>query len=239
MKEASATFKTSPAHVLGSAAHRYLAVCWDMDGTLADSEPLHQRTLAAVLRTVGVEAQFALFDDTVGLADHEVHALCVDRFGLTIAMKDWVAVRHVAYARESLALQPRAGAVDVLRRLGAGGLTQAIVSNSCRTVLDLSVRGLGLHDLALASVSRDDVEYPKPHAQPYLRAATLLGLDARDVLVVEDSPVGAKAGLAAGMRVIAWPAPGLTTADFPSGCHGVDSPEALHAFIASTTRSVP
>ena len=206
-----------------------------MDGTLADSEPLHQRTLVSVLHSVGVEPGADLLDDTVGLAEGEVYALCTRRFGVAITQADWVAFRNAAYAIESRELKARAGAVDVLRGFAATRRPQAIVSNSCRAVLELSIRGLGLQDMRLSSVSRNEVENPKPHPEPYLFAASLMGVHPHDVLVVEDSPVGATAGLAAGMSVLAWPAPGLRTETFPAECFLVHSHAELRAFIESAT----
>ena len=211
----------------------FLAVCWDMDGTLADSEPLHRRTLVAALLAIGAQPSEAFLDETVGLANSDTYALCVERFALAplaIAFEEWAAFRNAAYALESRALKPRPGAVDVLRAMKSR-CPQAIVSNSCRSVLEQSMRGLGLQGLALRSVSRDEVTHPKPDPEPYALAASLMGVAPRCVLVVEDSPVGAAAGLAAGMCVVAWPAPGLRDEAFPAGCHFVRSHEELRAFM--------
>lgn len=66
-------------------------------------------------------------------------------------------------------------------------------------------------------MSRNDVRQGKPDAEPYLRAAFLLGIAPVDCVVVEDSPTGAAAGIAAGMTVLAWPEPHLGDLRFPAG----------------------
>jgi len=55
------------------------------------------------------------------------------------------------------------------------------------------------------ALSRDDVTHGKPHPEPYLRAAERLGVHPSACIVVEDSPIGARAAKAAGMITIAWP----------------------------------
>ena len=55
------------------------------------------------------------------------------------------------------------------------------------------------------TVSRDDVARGKPDPEGYLAAAARLGLDAASCVVVEDSPAGAAAGLAAGMTTVFHP----------------------------------
>ncbi|MEO1104800.1 MAG: HAD family phosphatase, partial [Pseudomonadota bacterium] len=67
----------------------------------------------------------------------------------------------------------------------------------------------------LITVSRNDVVEGKPAAEPYLRAAHLLGVRPDEAIVVEDSNVGLAAGTAAGMRSVAvpWSQPHVGTAE--------------------------
>jgi len=217
----------------------FKAVLWDMDGTLADSEPLHQRTLEAVLGSVGVVATQAFVDETVGLAEQQVHALSSQRFGLSITHADWSAFRNAAYKQESLNLAPRPGALGAFHMVSGRGVAQAVVSNSARAVLDISLRAMQLDQQpdrpAVMSVSSSDVVHGKPDPASYLLAARHLGVLPQHALVVEDSPVGATAGLAAGMQVLAWPASEAHTGAFPPGCHFVHSAAALAAFLSFHT----
>jgi beta-phosphoglucomutase-like phosphatase (HAD superfamily) len=59
----------------------------------------------------------------------------------------------------------------------------------------------------LVTVSRNDVRPGKPDPEAFLRAAHLLNAEPARCVVVEDSPVGAAGGLAAGMRVVCFPEP--------------------------------
>jgi mannitol-1-/sugar-/sorbitol-6-phosphatase len=52
-------------------------------------------------------------------------------------------------------------------------------------------------------VSADDVKEGKPHPEPFLHAARLMGVDAKDCVVIEDAPAGLQAAHAAKMRAVA------------------------------------
>lgn len=64
------------------------AILWDMDGTLAESESLHLRTLIAALARHGVEAGEEMHPLIFGKTGREVHALCCERFGLSVDYAD-------------------------------------------------------------------------------------------------------------------------------------------------------
>ena len=66
-------------------------------------------------------------------------------------------------------------------------------------------------------VTADDVVHGKPHPEPYLKGAELLGFDPKECLVIEDAPAGIQSAHASGMKVIAltstYPAAALSRAD--------------------------
>ncbi len=84
-------------------------------------------------------------------------------------------------------------------------MLQACVSNSGRRVVEANIGAIAMPDALRFALSRDDVTHGKPHPEPYLRAAERLGVHPSACIVVEDSPVGARSGKAAGMVTIAWP----------------------------------
>jgi beta-phosphoglucomutase-like phosphatase (HAD superfamily) len=95
---------------------------------------------------------------------------------------------------------------------------------------------LNLTDTFDFVASRDDVEHGKPDPEMYLLVAGELGVPPSECLVVEDSPTGVKAGLAAGMDVVAVSTPFTRrrlheAALLPSG-HVVDDPATLPNVVA-------
>lgn len=180
-------------------------VLWDLDGTLVDSEPLHEETLVMSLAAEGITPPQDLHELVVGMPATLIHETFRERYGLAMPFEDWRRWRSHAYLERATRLQPRSEALAVFKELQALGVRQAVVSNSERPIVDINLRAIGLMEPDLITISRNDVRRGKPDAEPYLRAAWLLELDSAGITVVEDSPTGALAGLAAGFRTLLWP----------------------------------
>lgn len=99
------------------------------------------------------------------------------------------------------------GADSVLKKLKAEGIKQALVTSSNGLkMLHLEEELPGFTTGFNALVTAEDVKHSKPHPEPYLKGASLLGMDPENCIVIEDSAQGVQAGNAAGCFVI-----GLTT----------------------------
>lgn len=182
------------------------AVLWDIDGTLALSESFHLRVLQATAREeYGIELPDEFHEEMVGRTAEESFILVCERYGLEEDFGRWIERKYRRYVEVAPEIPPRPGAVEAFRRLRAAGVHQALVSNSDRIVVEANIRALGLLVPRLVTVTVNDVRLGKPNPECYLRAAHLLGVAPADCVVVEDSPTGARAGVAAGMRVLAWP----------------------------------
>lgn len=202
----------------------FKAVFWDMDGTLVDSEPLHDAALVAAMRSVGLEPPADLHERVLGQTAAHVYAMMREEFGLTLPFDDWIGRKYRHYLSQAHALKPRPGAVEVFERLHRLGVAQAIVSNSDRLVVDANLRAVGLAHPGLRSISRNDVREGKPHPEPFLRAAWLFGVDPADAVAIDDSRTGASAGVAAGMKTLFWPERPM---EGPPGAIPVESVEDL------------
>jgi HAD superfamily hydrolase (TIGR01509 family) len=134
---------------------------------------------------------------------------------------------------------PRPGALEVYRAAKRAGLAQGIVSNSVRMLLEANLRALGLEEPHLVTVSANDVRHGKPSPEPYERAAWLLRVAPDEAVVVEDSPTGARAALAANMRVLAWPLDDAGAALFPADAEIVRMPNELAGALGLGALSIP
>lgn len=79
----------------------------------------------------------------------------------------------------------------------------ALVTSSTRPLAKVRLRAGGLA-LPERMVTGNDIEHGKPHPEPFLKGAALLGIPAGDCVVVEDTAAGVRAGKAAGCRVLAF-----------------------------------
>lgn len=188
---------------IAGGARRPAAVLFDCDGVLADSEGLVNRLVAVDLTARGwplsaAEAREAF----LGMALPDMIPMIAARVGSLPA--EWGRTLSATIATMMLAeLGPIPGATEAVRAVVAAGLPVAAASNSSRSELATKLARLGLTQaFAGRAFSFEGVARPKPASDMYLAAARACGADPRECVVVEDSLLGAQAGIAAGCRVL-------------------------------------
>jgi len=97
------------------------------------------------------------------------------------------------------------GAIERMREAKSLGWRIGVVSTSDLEWVSTHLRRVGLHAFPEILVTRENVKNVKPHPEPYLTAASLLGVGAQNCVVFEDSLNGIKAAKAAGMYAVAVP----------------------------------
>jgi HAD superfamily hydrolase (TIGR01509 family) len=184
------------------------AVLFDMDGTLIDSEP----------SWMAAEARLAAEFDVPWTADDAESLVGIDLWDGARAFiargvpmeADAIVQRLVDEVIADLGdtLPARPGALELLGELRAQGVPVALVTMSTRALVDrietafAAALGTAPFD---ATVTGDECERGKPHPEPYLRGAALLGVDAADAVAIEDSFTGVASALAAGITTIGVP----------------------------------
>ncbi len=178
------------------------AVIFDCDGTLVDSEPLARRAWEQILGPLGYAATSADFASLIGLPYPQVHAYFARRAALPApeAVEADLGVRLRAIMDAEL--RPFDDAVDAVRELHARGIPLAVASSSARRRLDFALTRSGVAALFAVTVAGDEIERGKPAPDMFLAAAARLGAEPAACVVVEDSPAGVQAGVAAGMTVV-------------------------------------
>ncbi len=207
---------------------RPAAVLFDCDGVLADSEGAVNMIVAADLTARGWALTAAECQETfLGMDANTMVPVIEGRVGKL--PENWLTLISHRIAVAMLAtLQPIPGALAAVRAVAAAGIPVAVASNSGREELAAKLRRLGLEKtFAGHCFSFQDVARPKPAPDIYLAAARACGAEPGQCVVVEDSLLGAQAGLAAGCRVL-----GLTRETDASVFRGIgatpfDSMEAL------------
>jgi len=181
----------------------YDAILFDLDGTLIDTESLAITSGLAAFAEAGFPVDEVFLHRLVGV--DLPTASTIIRAAMPEVPLDQVNIRwrQGFRAQIDLGLPLKPGAVDLLTQLA--GRTIALVTSSSRSeaVHKLAIAGLAAHFSEL--VTLDDVTIPKPHPQPYLLAATRLGVDPTRCLVFEDSETGSEAAHRAGCTVVHVP----------------------------------
>ncbi|TLQ44439.1 HAD family hydrolase [Streptomyces marianii] len=213
---------------------RYDLVIFDNDGVLVDSEPLSNTVLAEYLTELGHPTSYAeSVRDYMGAAVHRVHDLVLERTGKRLP-DDFDETLHArvfaAFERE---LTPVAGAVEVLGKLTADGMPYCVASSGSHERIRVGHRKTGLDTWFRAEnvFSAQDVGRGKPAPDLFLHAAERMGVAPARCVVVEDSPFGVTAALAAGMDVYGFTA--MTPAARLAGARGFFADMAeLHGMLA-------
>jgi HAD superfamily hydrolase (TIGR01509 family) len=180
------------------------AILWDMDGTVLDSEPAHDAAFHGAIDALGLELPEGFHDLLLGASGDQVHAALV-KVGLTLPLPQWTTLKAQHYATQGARITRRSPTAEIALALAARGHPMALVSNSTAQEVAMNLDVTGTAPAFAHTISRDDVAKGKPAPDGYLLAAQKLGVAPRNCIVVEDSPTGARAGLAAGMTVLLHP----------------------------------
>ncbi|MFB6958661.1 HAD family hydrolase [Streptomyces sp. NPDC056309] len=188
---------------------RYDLVIFDNDGVLVDSEPISNRLLAAYLTELGHPTSYEdSIRDYMGSAMHRIHDLVLGRTGKRLP-DDFDDVFHArvfaAFRRE---LKPVAGAADVLEKLTVDGTPYCVASSGSHERIRVGHRTTGLDRWFDEEriFSSQDVGRGKPAPDLFLHAADRMGVAPERCVVVEDSPLGVRAAVTAGMDVYGFTA---------------------------------
>jgi HAD superfamily hydrolase (TIGR01509 family) len=182
------------------------AVIFDMDGTLLDTEAEHRRVMAQAADALGwpfaEEVQLAM----IGIHRDANRAMLVDRFGADFPLEQFYADSDRLFEEALEAAIPmRPGVEPLLQQLAAAGVPMAVATSTEAPYAQQRLQKAGLLDYFDTVVTRNDVDLPKPHPQPYLLAARRLGVDPAQAIAVEDSYAGVRSAAAAGMATVMVP----------------------------------
>jgi sugar-phosphatase len=179
------------------------AVVFDVDGTLADTEPLAHHAWSTVVGPYGYCPTDGDLMLTRGQGYTAVHHHFASRVpGLPSPTQLWPSFyEHMIDLITSVPLFE--DAVGVGRTLHQAGIPLAVATSSPRARLDATLAALDLDHMIGASAAGDEVPEAKPSPAVYLLAARRLGVPAEECLAVEDSDPGVEAAAAAGMKVLA------------------------------------
>lgn len=179
----------------------FKAYLFDCDGTIVDSMPLHYVAWKTALGEWGCAFDEQLFYAWGGLPVAEIISTLNERQGLQMPVEA-VAERKEALYYEML---PQLQAVpEVLEHivLSHGQVPFAVVSGSTRDSVTASLEALQLLDRFETLVCAGDYSRSKPDPEPFLLAASRLGVAPEDCLVFEDTVMGIEAATAAGMASV-------------------------------------
>jgi HAD superfamily hydrolase (TIGR01509 family) len=188
---------------------RYDLVIFDNDGILVDSEPVSNRILAEYLTELGHSTTYEeSIRDYMGAAMHRVHDLIAERTGRRLPEGFDEAFHARVFAAFRRELRPVPGVAAVLEKLDAEGIPYCVASSGSHERIRVGLGTTGLYERFTEGriFSSQDVGRGKPAPDLFLHAASVMGFAPERCAVVEDSPLGVEAAVAAGMDVYGFTA---------------------------------
>ena len=181
------------------------AVVFDMDGLLLDSERAITGCMIRAAREAGHALPSSLWLELVGGGEEACRLRLVEHLGEAAAdaMLEHVDVLYDEVVETGVPHRP--GVVALLDWLGQRAIPRAVATSTRRPLALRKLRIAGLLDRFHAVCTSSDVPRPKPAPDVYLLAAERLGIAPARCLVLEDSPPGIRAALAAGMLPVQVP----------------------------------
>lgn len=178
------------------------AVLWDMDGTLTDTEPYWQAAEARLAAQFGKEWTHADQLALVGMDLIDAAREVIAKTGMPLEPEEIVHRLLVDVVEQTRAAVPwRAGARELLAALQSAGVPCALVTMSWTSLAQAVIEQLpeGTFDVV---VTGDIVTHGKPHPEPYLTAATMLGVSPSQCVAIEDSRTGVASARGAGVPTL-------------------------------------
>ncbi len=175
---------------------------FDLDGTIADTSPLHEAAFARVLGRFGIAIDYA---KVAGMSTRSALRRIRDDNGLA-----WSESQIEELAKEKQDGVRRAIAsglnampgMDSFIRCVLGNYRLALVTSGSRDTVNASIHALGYRGIFEVVITADDVENGKPSPEGFLKALDLLGVAPEVAVIIEDSEAGFLAAQLAGVDCI-------------------------------------
>ena len=178
------------------------AVLFDLDGTLANTDPLHYKTWQEILRDYGLEIDQAFYKAHIS---GRLNPVIIQDLLPQLSLEEGQQLadhKEACFREIGLTLTPLAGLVDLLAWIDTQGLKTAVVTNAPRENVKFVLEVLKLGDSFDAVVLAEEAIAGKPDPASYQLVLSQLGISPKDAITFEDSPSGIHAAVGAGIYTI-------------------------------------
>ncbi|MBW8326295.1 MAG: HAD-IA family hydrolase [Prolixibacteraceae bacterium] len=174
---------------------------FDLDGTLADTMPIHYIAWKNAAASYGIDFTPELFQQLAGIPLYPTVEKLNQIFGTQIDPKEMGDIKETEFEK-NMHLTPEIKVVTDLVRKYHGIIPMAVGTGGMRRLAFKTLEIIGLQDYFEIVVASEDVQNYKPHPETFLKCAELMGVNPVDCEVFEDGILGMKAAETAGMMVV-------------------------------------
>lgn len=187
--------------ILNFELDHYQALLFDLDGTLINSMPLHNKAWLETLKDHGADVDIQFLLDTAGMSSLRIVSILNERLGTKM---DPAAVSRDKRDRYLMHLD-EVRTVPALMKIVEKyyqKLPMGIITGGSHEVVDMLLPKLGINHYFNCVVCSDDTKTGKDSVEPYQLAVQLLKVDVQKSLFFDDGDVGLQGAKLAGMDVI-------------------------------------
>lgn len=175
-----------------------MGLIFDMDGTLADSMPVHFLAWKLTALEHGFVYTEELFYGLAGMPTHKIVPVVNEKLGLSLDPEKFSKRKEELFLENLKDVKPIEPVADIVRKFN-GKLPMSIGTGGKKYIAELTLKMIGFDGWFDAIVAADDVANHKPFPDTFLRCAELMGVEPQFCQVFEDGEMGLLAAERAGM----------------------------------------
>jgi HAD superfamily hydrolase (TIGR01509 family) len=176
----------------------YKGYIFDCDGTVAHSMPIHYQAWRQTAEENGILMTEELFYSLGGVPTTRIVEILNEKFGTNLDPEEIARRKEAVYLENMGNMQPIEEVAAFARKV-AKFAKVSIASGGYLPVVLETLEAIGFKDFFPVVVTTEQVSRGKPFPDIFLEAAERMGVPPNECLVLEDSPAGIDAAIAAGM----------------------------------------
>ncbi|MEI8114591.1 MAG: HAD-IA family hydrolase [Bacteroidia bacterium] len=174
---------------------------FDLDGTLADTMPIHYMAWKNAAARYGIDFSPVLFMELAGIPLYPTVEKLNQIFGKSVDPKELGNIKEAEFEK-NMHLTPEIKVVTDLVRANFGKIPMAVGTGGSRRLSLKTLEIIGLRKYFDVLVTSEDVANFKPHPETFLKCAEQMCVAPADCEVFEDGVLGMQAARSAGMMVV-------------------------------------
>ena len=197
------------------------AVAFDMDGLMLNTEDLYEQVGNILMQRRGKQYRDEVRSQMIGLPAREAFGVLIREEKMSETWQELLKETEAIFESilpTQLAAMP--GLDELMRELDELGLPRCVATSSTQSFAKTALAIVGMLERVDFVITGEEVGRGKPFPDIYLEAAKRMSVEVDSMLVLEDSPTGTKAGVAAGAYVVSVPNEHTKRGDF-TGCQWI------------------